>query len=592
MLITYIIVAIFLDIMILINASDNWLNYLYYQILQKTNPYQISIFVDKSSKTFQMQNTIIQSLCSETKCVITDIDTLQYENKNGIISSPVLLCQKKVSVYMVLSDMIKEKLHFLIDKFANISSYFIRPKCLIVLFDGNSSVENDIYEIQKYAWTKKFLDFTFIKINEIEQHIYVHNPFFNLFKKDKFYNDTNIFPGKIQNFNGYALKILVFKNIPYIDYTKHENGTIIAEGFFMPLLRLISESVNSTLKFVEVGHNASFIDYWTASISMINSGNISLTTYPNSISLYTGYLQHMAEMPQGCKKFVAIVPIQSTTKINIPFEIFMNGIIVFVTTITAIWIMKMLKIATSVWKSHEILRILLGTASPVRPQLLRDRIIFLSIFWLYNFFTTGIFTDFLNANVVETHESFNSFKGIYLSNLEAFMSRPMYKIIETNQNHYVKKLLSRVQIIKSTMKCIDKLKIHRNVICLSVSVEAEEIVHVHGIVNGIPIMKIANPVFACERTAFFFENSSPFVEIFNNVLQKVHEANLWRPLEYENHFKKKVNYVDNNSQEIRLKNCSGQLLLILSIGQIVSFTVFLIEVVFKQCNNSLCNLFQ
>lgn len=88
-----------------------------------------------------------------------------------------------------------------------------RPKCLIVYCNFANYNENNVMNILKYAWQKKFLHFSIVELIYFNANnyrfslIYYFNPFNEVVHKKEFRKDIEIFPEKLRNGFGYPLHI-------------------------------------------------------------------------------------------------------------------------------------------------------------------------------------------------------------------------------------------------------------------------------------------------------------------------------------------------------------------------------------------------
>lgn len=132
---------------------------------------------------------------------------------------------------------------------------------LIYVTKKELSSETHFKEILVYAWKKKILGFSIIKL-KFEKGIKPkycilkhYNPFFKTFYKFAF-NTTSpikLFPDKLHNVNGHAIKIGVIVSNSQITKVKDANGNLTRiTGPFYDIIDQFFEHINASIAFVEL----------------------------------------------------------------------------------------------------------------------------------------------------------------------------------------------------------------------------------------------------------------------------------------------------------------------------------------------------
>lgn len=202
-----------------------------------------------------------------------------------------------------------------------------------------------------------------------------------------------------------------------------------------------------------------------------------------------------------------------------------------------------------------------------------DRAIVFVILVLSITYTNELYGEILDVNVVSEELPLDTFKDMYDSNLPLLSHRLNYVNAFGNQEDpEVKKLSSRTRIVNSTEDCVNRLRATKRVMCVSTSWEAERFLRKFG------NMKIAKPVFSCDRVAYVLADGSPYAPRFGVLLQRIVEAGIWRPVD-----SRRDDFFDNSTEEIEdslqatSENFTYQLLAILGICYSICLMVFCAE---------------
>lgn len=144
-----------------------------------------------------------------------------------------------------------------VDFIVLISGKNARPKCLGFYFHDEPANNHFFETFFKYAWSKKILDFTVINLNSSRDitHPTMHyfNPFHDISINKRFGSRDPIFPDKLENANGYPLKLYAMNHPPYITSVKDDAGNVKQiDTDFLVLLEVTAWEMNFWIKFVEV----------------------------------------------------------------------------------------------------------------------------------------------------------------------------------------------------------------------------------------------------------------------------------------------------------------------------------------------------
>ncbi|KAJ8680999.1 hypothetical protein QAD02_016786 [Eretmocerus hayati] len=259
--------AIVLEIFPHSRASDvTVVNYLSQYILENTSVPRVDILFEPSEEPASLATALALNLSGNfsVEKITPRFDRL--ENYTRAEEIPLELIIKHVSarrdlaigVLDIRGDYnIFKKLKNQLERFARVSIANYRPKCLLILINhGWNKFEN----ILRLAWTRGFLDFTIVemiknspnKSNSLAPRpdenetavVHMLNPFFEEYTKSLLTADTDLFPKKTKDLNGYSFRIDAF--LYQEEEYKIKNPPKLNIGHDHQLLLAIAEKLNVT----------------------------------------------------------------------------------------------------------------------------------------------------------------------------------------------------------------------------------------------------------------------------------------------------------------------------------------------------------
>lgn len=475
-----------------------------------------------------------------------------------------------------------------------------RPKCLVIYISNISDYNNetvDVTMILKYAWKKKFLDFTVMILNLEEETInstflfYFYNPFNGLVYQKDFHNDIiEIFPDKLQNGFDYPIYIPELdpqNKAAQVEHIRRPNQKLRTNtihsyiiNFTMSILNLEVVAKNITGNTLHI--NSSFLKKWNLDI--------------HSTQLYGGtYLKHfLIPTDESSENIYAFVPIIHTSQTDVFFKIYFNAVIIFVIVSALLCILHYFRVKIEHIKTFDFVRLLLSQSTVRQPQRLGYRIIFITIVIA----AVKVTNDFLLRTVMIKFENkemaFETYRELYDSSIQTYAFLTWLKV-EKFLQQYVKdpnllRILERTIIVDdSALKdCFNSLSKWKNVSCICYSTNPETYISNYQGLDGSAAIKVAQPpIFTYDLAFYWFSENSPYAMKFLEITRRVKETSLmrWPALTDNNrviHNLKKFSKVTTNNG---IK--SEQLLPVLCFCYSVCVTVFVIELIVKKIRKKL-----
>lgn len=491
-----------------------WNDLLKQKITRDLKPHQVSNFIsDTIAKNLFVQEKMF---CDYPSMVFTfgNNSLMIKEQQYSSFSKKSLMQNSLVLFYTDNPDELKSFIDFLIP----LLSVHARPRCLLIFFGYTSEV--NIKNFLKYAWGKHFLDISLVRLfdeNSTIPKLYDFNPFYSRFTGKYLSDDTQIFPDKLKNVNGYPIQLP--KIVDYYSSTLVvKNGKIIKN--YEPSESQIDFvlSVMNFLVIKKLGKITSYnnmIEKWNA--NMFCFGNIGLN-YETQFGVAAN------EPDEEILAFVPILPAQSMTTFSI---VFWNMIIVVVVILISIYTSKSLKVSNDNLGEFNIVRIILGQMVVKTPEKTVSRIIYLILITPY---VKLISFDFYNNLIEVKFESnevpFESFEELDKSNFEVYTNDHYFESRISHDKH-LKNMVNRTHVIDNLQLCWDKLVETSNIICLTHEISVYYIREINKKLE-YPVIKADKPSIWNQGPSVYykFEEASPFQDKFSKILRRIQETSL------------------------------------------------------------------
>lgn len=417
------------------------------------------------------------------------------------------------------------------------------------------------------------MDFSIIKIvnwdvNSTNSIIYEFNPFYNRLNYKYLRGNTNIFSEKLDNVNGYPMRLAKIANY-YKSILVERKGKIIAKSDIAELrIDFILRIMNFSM-IKKLGNITSFLDMYEWNTNMLSFGVLGLRNRSN-------LLIPMNDEAIKVSAFVPILPAGKVTKVS---TLFYNLFIIFVVVLILFFTSKFLRIFKDSLRVYSLLTIILGQSIVKAPQKIASRIIYLILVASYvKLMCFDLYSNIVEVKFESGEVSFDSYEDLYRSKFTVYTMDPRTAAKISNDRH-LKNMMKRLIVIDDISKCFDKLVESKNVICLG----AEHIIYQFGFINEKfehPVFKKAKIPLWTELIVFYeFEDASPYAEKFQKILRTVQETSLDWMESLKSGYKNKYYIEDEPEKKFDDKIDTSQLILVLLCGYFLATPTFIAELV-------------
>ena len=576
--------------------GNNWLDSLLQQITETLGTYQIALFIN-SNKTIStpLQNTIFQQIIQEVPSVVIDLAKSPIPSDYKPLALPGFRNPRHVTLYLVIHREVSNSnsstnLNAFFDFFVKLQPHYTQPKCLVILLSDKIS-NTYIRSVFKYAWAKKFLDFSILDVNA-DHHatintiplLHYYNPFYGIFHREYFNSNFLIFPDKLYDGNGNSLKVPIFHFSPYLE-VKMNNDSIIEKitGSYYELMPIIAKRINFYLEYifeVENGTLSSILDDTNLQNSHLNMMPIpfprslqSSLTESSYLALDSGFIY---------EDVVVLVPVIEIGNINISLKIFQFIFIVPFITGCFSRLLHFLKIKCEKLMTFNVLQVLLSVSLHNPPKKLVGRIIYFCIIILSIQYARDFYSDLID-NLVNDEVTFNSFDDIIDYPLQPYVDRLLMERAFVDEDQFLGYVKKKSIPVEDVGECADLLQVNKTMACIAMRLRARVFTKRYLNKNRSPIMMIAKPVILSERWAYLFEKSSPYIDKFYDLLQRLFEFGVFKHIVNANYRKKSLEVEEDKEEEDDTQSdLFLQLQSILTFGYGVSVGVFCAELVFNK----------
>lgn len=553
---------------------------------RESYPYQIVIFSNnKSCRNATFQDFIFHAIPFEVPRILIDYADIKYSGDNRSLRLPVLQNPRSSTLYVIVENDDKDGAYSkrtfdMLNLFVEFSPLPSKPKCLMIFLSENTLLDNTLRNILLRAWALKFLDFSIIKFNsDYGAVVYNYNPFTRSCSVNDFKERVDIFPDKLQNMNGYPIKLAVYNDSYFLNVKQNSENQTEVEGISYPFFDIFSRKLNFTMTFsIYKPYNySSLLDNLFKKLENNEIHAIPITMMSNTF-LYGN--NHGIGRAIVESKLVMIVPILPVSKVRIApvilVYLFIFIIMKFILTVAVLF----LKLPPKNWQMLNLFGMLLGMNSQYRPQKLVEKIIFLTVAFLSMKYSSDILVKLVSyVDLVSEEQPFNTFEDIIESKLPIYGMKLMIEKIEELPQAIKSKILYKA----SAFDCVKIVNENKSAICIAPCVMAKLLVEMYGRRNGIPIMKIAGPTFNQDYAAFPFERSSPFMERIDSITQRILESGMKESWKY---MQKSIKNLQKGDEFTSIKN-QGILVILLSLIllHMCATVVFIFEILIVKIFN-------
>ena len=427
-------------------SDDKWTDTLIRQLKMEWVTYQLVIFRNNSNIGALERDFIFEALLAELPIVVLDLAKINFEFSSFISRSTtigIILQTFSMNEYKFIED-IKDSLNYI----ARLSPSGTRPRCLMIFL--NLTSKKLIQSILLHAWSIKFLDFSIINIDPKNvSMIFNYNPFTVMYATQTYTSQVDIFPNKMNNMNGYKLKLPYIDSEPYIIRNNNSYSGIEYD---------VVKSLAKILNFEPV-----ILDYksgYTAlkrAVKDLEDGQLNLLAF-------TLFAAHPLTL--GNKKvargivfvfdhFSALtLNSLSLSKITLPFKILVYLFIGIFIILSTLLVTDHLGITRQMTNPFSIVQLFFGTPGVNQPERIADKIMFICVAILSMTFCEEIYAKFTESQLTEIPIRLSTFDDIVKADLIPHVSDGNYNWIFNDPEDKSLEILKSRSHTDPTRKCI------------------------------------------------------------------------------------------------------------------------------------------
>ena len=615
--------------------SGNVIDYFIQSANKKLNLKRITLIADAMLTNSPTQNLFKQRIVSEFPSSIVNttelLDTLPTISSSTNLKKMLSKTSDGDNLNVILITNVEttstmDKLIKYIKTIFQFMSSRKPPKFLIFLFNLKESIKLDNF--LKICWKRFILDITIVELVQevtidkfyhsvITRHVIIHqyNPFENIYKKEFFSPQLDIFPDKLKNLHGYRLNAGIVAETHYrhrksISMFLPSNARMLPRNSMAPELTnlhpfpillttcslskalnfTINMKIRNSIKDLEVGLRNVGIDFTIQPLfPRYISTYYQQAFYPYFTSIHLIVRQH----PQYKTNFTEE-------------SIIIAGVYCLILLIMSLTVLLM-KFNRRKWSIYNIIQILIGNSVAVDFERIGERILYLCLIYVYIIFSTDILGSLVDIN----------FHKLFLIDFKTFEDAEMAGVIPC---------LAETDIISGTAfhpsSSLKKL-IHRNYkcnapdcwsnlfrnekrfnACSTNQFFAEALHSVFSKPSLGLVISIVEESIISSTTTIAFPGSSPYADVFQIKLYRIYEAgliNIWLEKE-KDYFKTEIRrfYKDKVKEKIIIdtkasSNFYGSILVLFGCALAVSTLQFLGEILWhylcEKIENYIYNLF-
>lgn len=485
--------------------------------------HHVTVLLNRTHTVEKQIDILLQTITTNVPTTIIEIQNIELHHE---FKTPMLKSFRLSKMYIIIpydhsGECNPKQINSILENFSIVLSISPRPKCLIILFQYDCSV-NEKKKILQNAWFLKFLDLTILEIYQDASKITLANwnPFTNAYETDSLKDANELFPDKLLNVYKYPLRIFITHLPPFITVEESNNKSITVSGSTFEYVSTIADKLNFKLNFDLNLNNESTQQIFETSMTKLQKNEINLTPIGYFIdrlsekNIVPGY-------PFWESKVVIVVPIIETWRVLISRDLLIYFFSILVTVLIILIFARFFKFDPKQWTIINLLQILLGM--PIsQPTKNVERIFFYSIVISWLFLTTILFSKLTSIESTVHAKEFNTLEDIFHSKI------PRYTVYYPSSDDPVEiqQLILKSEKIMNHVDCIKILLKTNNAICILPKRSAEYFTNKYVNKKGIPIMKIAPINFRNQFYTIPYERSSPFAEKFNKICLYIIESHI------------------------------------------------------------------
>lgn len=446
----------------------------------------------------------------------------------------------------------------------------MRPRCLFVIWPETIWLEDEVKKLLEYAWSKKFLDFTVLKMNDNSSGIFDYNPFRESYNFQNLLEAKEMFPDKIKDVNKYPLTMPMFDAKPQL-VVEHEDGkTYKIRGKSWNWVKIIMSHFNFSPDLIVESNDNSFKAF---NVHFVNLEESKYRLIPLAFMINPFYNDRKFIIGNTVfeNKVSVMVPVIKKFRIHFTTDILMF-IVSFPLILLIFFGLKcVLKLDSGTWSNLYVYQIFIGLSAR-KPNKLAERVIFLLLAGLSIVYANVFLTAVGDMKMVNYEQSFGTYQDLVDSKMK------MYTLIPANPHdtNEVKSFLSRAEQVTTGEECADKLIETRSAACVLPYIKARSLVKKNLDAEGVPIMKLDGPTYFHQYAAFAYEKASPFADKFDKLVQLIKESGI---MKIQNDQEDVQIHSDARTSQAELEEDTlvQQLLSILFVGYLSAMLAFVKE---------------
>jgi hypothetical protein len=552
---------------------------------------KVTIFT--SHKSFE-QDIFIKKISSQLPTLIINSVQIEFNGTNISLNLPIYKKMKNTKLFIALHDSVDpdlclKHLYEIVNFIVYLSPITTRPMFLVVLFSKNLPGEENLKKFLSYGWSLKFLNLSIIKVNThtlySESMILSYNPFRQIYVNEQFNATTDIFPDKLNNMWGYRFNVLYYHKPPFFIITKDKKkGTENIQGISYSFLKILTNKMNFSLEMEKLNNTSN----WSEMFKLFKKTNSKMSTVPVLVSVLneTDFLTGRIVIDQ---RFIMIVPVVTVLKVVNLYYLFIHLCYFVIIVMCFVATVYIFKFPSSNWKVLDIYQILLGVSLSMQPQKSTQRIVYFSLIIVSIKYSGDIFANMTGIKVKHEEKLFDTFDEIIESKIPVYMSEIFQNEVYDKTDEITRSLKMKSRIYKNFDECLYTLRTTKNAICITNDIYGQFVFKTHNsLVNGKVLnprnyMKLAKPHLYHDKTTFFYETASPFVQKIERICLRIYDSGLSKSWRVKSIF----NYAINESEDEARKKYFflWEVITIATIGYIISGGVFLTELVLKYLKN-------
>ncbi|KAL7299635.1 hypothetical protein TKK_0007397 [Trichogramma kaykai] len=520
-------------------------------------------------------------------------------------------------------DAILSETSLLLDDYVDMVPRTIRPRWLSLFLKSDADEEDDdddsaryIERLLRYAWEKKFLDFTALETTLVlDRPIRIHSydPFTDLREIEVVdcRNDSDtgpatplyrLFPDKLHNMRGYPLRTIFVPEVPSLVVERNSTGhSIYLSGPDYWLLATVFRELNVTMLSLP-SHAQRYSHSYTTDpedlpiyqalkLELIDvSGNQLYLWLDKEVTTERGMLF-------GTDSYCAMVPNLVESRVEVSRKFYAGVAYTLTVSLLVVRFAKLLRFDARVWLGSNVFRLLIGFSIPRASSALRERLVLGSILFVAMSYSTIYYARLTNRSLRNYGRvPFRSFRDLWESGLVPLVFEPFFATtFDANENvgkdPWVRRLLEQraQRVTYGFAECVERQLARPSLYsCLlpeTVGRDVERRLEQENRDDGQPRIRVMHPCFWKSWKGFALAPGSPYVEKFNQLFVRIVEAGLiglWQ----HNRSRARIK-VRGYDKRDRLESAGlrKQLALIVGVGYALATIAFAAEFIVRRVNN-------